>query len=680
MTAAEFAARLRGARRTPRGWEARCPSHPDDNASLSVWDAEDGWVAINCFAGCERDAILKATGVTLVDIGPPQATNPGNAKRQRGRIVLSTSRFEIRDVGGELRALHHRRDFSDGTKAFSWRRPDGKAGLNGIPATSLPLYRSETLAEVPDSFVVVVEGERAADDVAQALVGGAIGVVATVTGASTCPSDEVLSLLTGRRVVLWPDNDEPGNAHMAKVAQALGRVGAPEVRVVDWPDAPAHGDAVDYLQRHGSADLLELLNSAAPWDVGSRGEGTDPEPRRELPWQTAAELAANVAAEVEWAWQDYFPLGAVVELDGKVKVGKSTFLGHVLSAILDGRDFLGRPTSKNAVVYLTEEGPVSFARLLRRCHLDGRTDLNVISKRRVPWLTWEELVAAARDKMIVTGARVLVVDTLGKLVGFQDSDENSAGKAMVAMSPIQSLVTDLNALAIVSRHERKSGGDIGDSARGSSQLAGDADIVLRLSKVGRAGGSERRVLAAVGRFDETPEELTIQLDSDGYRLVGADDARDRAAAALLELVPTDKTMAVVDLLPVLLGLGHGRTMVYAAIKHLSRAGELVKYDGRGPTGHKRTLISRPVVQMDDGGVGRSRLRLDPSSNGVTLKTAAEAVSIRPNAHPLRAFGRMDGPTDEPDNRHASKGCLDDLDEVPVELPVNPESMPGVREL
>ena len=216
---------------------------------------------IKCFAGCERDAILKASGVCLADLGSPQATNSATAQPQPRRVVLSTSLFEIRDVGGELRAVHQRRDFSDGTKQFSWRRPDGRLGLNGTRATSLPLYRSETLAEVSGIFIVV-EGERAADVLARELVGDEVGVVATVTGAATCPSDAVLSVLSGRRVVLWPDNDQPGNAHMAKMAQALGRVGALDVRVVDWPDAPPHGDAVEFCASHGRDELLGLLDAA----------------------------------------------------------------------------------------------------------------------------------------------------------------------------------------------------------------------------------------------------------------------------------------------------------------------------------------------------------------------------------------------------------------------------------
>jgi hypothetical protein len=51
------------------------------------------------------------------------------------------------------------------------------------------------------------------------------------------------------------------------------------------------------------------------------------------------------------------------------------------------------------------------------------------------------------------------------------------------------------------RHDRKGGGEVGESGRGSSQIGGDADQLLQLTRP--TGGNARatvRVLSAVGRF------------------------------------------------------------------------------------------------------------------------------------------------------------------------------------
>lgn len=49
--------------RNRRGWLARCPAHEDKRASLSLADAPDGKLLLNCFAGCSfvevREALVR---------------------------------------------------------------------------------------------------------------------------------------------------------------------------------------------------------------------------------------------------------------------------------------------------------------------------------------------------------------------------------------------------------------------------------------------------------------------------------------------------------------------------------------------------------------------------------------------------------------------------------------------
>src|SRR5215212_7616789 len=89
-----------------------------------------------------------------------------------------------------------------------------------------------------DSPVVLVEGEKARDALASIYP----QTLGTVTGAESTPSPESLEVLRGRRVVLWPDNDGPGWAHMECIGTALQGIAA-EVCLFKWPDAPEKGDA-----------------------------------------------------------------------------------------------------------------------------------------------------------------------------------------------------------------------------------------------------------------------------------------------------------------------------------------------------------------------------------------------------------------------------------------------------
>ncbi len=258
------------ARRKPDGWYlGTCPAHPDDHPSLGFKEMPDGWVAFKCRSrGCSRSEILDGLGLTVADTGPERPETPSRnghspAVRQAPRY---TCQYQIRGVAGELVAIHHRAEYADGRKSFTWNRPDGQVGLGGAPADQLPLYRSETLADLTAAApVVLVEGEQAADRLASTL-GAGVGVVATVTGASTIPVDEVLATIADRRLVLWPDADEVGRQHMARIAARLQALGCQSVKVVDWPEAPEHGDAADFVGSHDRAEAVALLKAAVPWE------------------------------------------------------------------------------------------------------------------------------------------------------------------------------------------------------------------------------------------------------------------------------------------------------------------------------------------------------------------------------------------------------------------------------
>lgn len=263
----------RGACRCSRArGSLHCPLHDaakGGKPDLSV-GVKNGNLLVHCFVcGTPAQAAvvteLRARGLWPSDGGDGRAST----RREVGR-----TRWEIRAVNGELRATHERIDYSDGTKEFWWRRPDGRPGLGGTKTASLPLYGTERLAGLePGAVVVVAEGEKAADAV-QALGAVAVG---TVTGAGNPVHDEAaLRTLLPFRVVLWPDNDATGRAHMALVGRRLRELGASGLDLLEWPDAPPKGDAADFRGMGGDADALRrLLDDARPFDAEETGERTD---------------------------------------------------------------------------------------------------------------------------------------------------------------------------------------------------------------------------------------------------------------------------------------------------------------------------------------------------------------------------------------------------------------------
>ncbi len=126
-----------------------------------------------------------------------------------------------------------------------------------------PLYGLDRLAARPDAPVLVVEGEKTADAAAKRFEDH---VVITSPGGSNAARKADWSSVASRRVVIWPDADDPGARYADDVADMVRRAGAASVHVVKLPPVCLHGwDLADDLPAGLSdADLSELLTNAGP--------------------------------------------------------------------------------------------------------------------------------------------------------------------------------------------------------------------------------------------------------------------------------------------------------------------------------------------------------------------------------------------------------------------------------
>ncbi len=64
--------RLEPAKPSGKGWQARCPAHEDQRASLSVDEGDDGRALLYCHAGCTLDDILTSLHLETRDLFAPQ--------------------------------------------------------------------------------------------------------------------------------------------------------------------------------------------------------------------------------------------------------------------------------------------------------------------------------------------------------------------------------------------------------------------------------------------------------------------------------------------------------------------------------------------------------------------------------------------------------------------------------
>lgn len=202
---------------------------------------------------------------------PDDAPKPPNRKKlevEKGQWVDMTfvQRWAYVDAQGQLLGYVVRFKRPDGGKEVvpqTWCRSAEAPDKFDWKWKSLPqprpLYGLDLLARHADRPVLVVEGEKAAD--AARKLAGATYVVITWPGGGKALQLADLRPLHGRKLLLWPDADEPGRETMRKLAAML-HAHCPEIKLLDVAGQPDAWDAADALAE--GWDYKRLLEWARP--------------------------------------------------------------------------------------------------------------------------------------------------------------------------------------------------------------------------------------------------------------------------------------------------------------------------------------------------------------------------------------------------------------------------------
>ncbi len=149
----------------------------------------------------------------------------------QGRPLCLVLRFEQADGGKEFRPLTY---CEGGSGARSWRWQG--------PPDPRPLYGLDRLAAHPAAAVIVCEGEKAADAAAALLPVPDFVAIASLNGAQS-PGKTDWAPLAGRRVIVWPDHDEPGQSYALKVRRLALEAGAVSADIFNLPFPHPEADA-----------------------------------------------------------------------------------------------------------------------------------------------------------------------------------------------------------------------------------------------------------------------------------------------------------------------------------------------------------------------------------------------------------------------------------------------------
>lgn len=296
--------------------------------------------------------------------------------------------------------------------------------------------------------------------------------------------------------------------------------------------------------------------------------------------RTAKELASETPMAVDWYVPGFIAPGVILELAGKLKAsGKTTFTAAAVRAVLNGLPFLSQPTRPTGgVFWLTEEQPTTFKETLKRADLLEREDVHIVCRHDIKHLPWRVAMRAAVKQAKAVNAGILIIDTVSQLAGLRGESENNVGDALEAIAPLQDAAAE--GLAVIAiRHERKGGGEVGESGRGSSAFSGAVDIVAALRRGEGQTKPTVRVLHTLSRFTETPDTLVIDLQpTGGYVALGSEGT---VAVLEAERVLLDRLPATAEAAASLEDIRRGdpllaRTAAQAAMKRLLDAGSVLR--------------------------------------------------------------------------------------------------------
>lgn len=425
----------------------------DGGNIFDLWQAARG---LPSFRETLRDAALYSGAAATTPRRMPKRKQPSGGEAWGSPVCT----YRYLDVNGSIVAEVDRFEWEkDGERKKAFRPWDVATRQHRAPETR-PLYNLPNIATAPE--IVIVEGEKAAD----ALIGKNIDATTAMGGASAPLDKTDWSILRGRRVVIWPDNDAPGKAYAGRLKAYLETIGITDVTILSVPaQRPEKWDAADAE----GEDLAAIIRSMrAPVEQASR--------LTLEPWSGLQDVL------VQWLVKDLLPQGAMAALYGKPGSYKSFVALYIAAMVASGGDCFMRSTRPGPVIYVMGEGGAGAFRRAKALEAHHgirppevfflRSALNLRSNLDDA----TALLVAIRD--IGVNPSMVVIDTLAR--NFGGGNENSSEDMGAFIRVIDHVREALGCAVLIVHH---SGKDEAKGMRGHSSLFGAVDTELEVVKI-----------------------------------------------------------------------------------------------------------------------------------------------------------------------------------------------------
>jgi hypothetical protein len=477
-----FEARLPG-QRIAAGVNAsvRCPFHDDKTASLSLNIEKGVW---KCHAGCGQGGVVEFekrfsncdAAAAWANIGEICGTPKRSLFQHQPEAVYPY-------VSEDGVKLFEKLRFPG--KTFVQRAKDPKGALvYRLDGVRKVLYRLPEVVRASD--VIICEGEKDTDRVSRLNLGGhpvapnsRVAVTTNFDGAGKW-RPEYSPFLTGKHVVIFPDNDAPGQKHAQQVAASVFPY-AIDVRVVPLPGVAEHGDVSDFLQTHSAEELLALIRTTPAW-----------KPERGSLLIDAPEFLATISPEIDWLVHGVIQRGANGFICADPKVGKSWLAVDLALALALGLPWVGfnvRGPVRTALITREDNPALTRWRMDRllagrdRTAADLRDRLYVNTREQSPVfkIDTDELFAPMVAELKAAKSQFVILDVFNRL---HSSDENDNTEMRTVLDHLDRLQREVDCGVAVVHHYNKSGeGSLTQRLRGAGAIAGWAEWMIGLDRV-----------------------------------------------------------------------------------------------------------------------------------------------------------------------------------------------------
>lgn len=202
--------------------------------------------------------------------------------------------------------------------------------------------------------------------------------------------------------------------------------------------------------------------------------------------------------EVDWLVSNMLTEGGTSLLAGDPKSGKSQFVRHLISSLLNKTEFLNSQISNvDKIIYLAlEETPNELKKHINDLGIDDTRDDLIIGDRA--WSTGKDNISELEADIKKFKPLLCVIDTF---VAYSDiNDMNDYAKVYKALQAIAQIARRENCHILIVHHKNKGEANGTKSIMGSQAFFGGVDSVLLLS-----GEGDQKTLSIAPRYSARRE-------------------------------------------------------------------------------------------------------------------------------------------------------------------------------